>query len=151
LAREPDRNARLRECADIMRALLRGETVSHHGRVAVVDAKLYSLPKRRPPLFRRASRLALWRSMIVLEAGVGTLLGTRIAVIGRRSAWSWLRELGGNRPVAMAFGRPMKKDPGAVLRVGIISDTYGLYARRLSSGWRALRISFTAAILASER
>src|SRR5918993_218449 len=42
-------NARLRECADIIRALLRGERVSHHGRVTVVDGQLYSLPKT-PPL-----------------------------------------------------------------------------------------------------
>ena len=40
-----ERNARLRECADIIRALLRGETVSHDGRVTLVDCKLYTLPK----------------------------------------------------------------------------------------------------------
>jgi coenzyme F420-dependent glucose-6-phosphate dehydrogenase len=44
-----ERHARLRECADIMRALLDGETVTHRGRVTVIDAKLYSRPKR-PPL-----------------------------------------------------------------------------------------------------
>ncbi len=43
-----ERNARLGECADIIRALLAGETVSHAGRVTVVDARLYSLPRQRP-------------------------------------------------------------------------------------------------------
>jgi probable non-F420 flavinoid oxidoreductase len=49
-----ERNARLRECADIVRALLAGETVSHHGRVTVVDAKLYSRPAAPPPLLGAA-------------------------------------------------------------------------------------------------
>src|SRR5215203_1919950 len=40
-----ERNARLLECADIIRALLRGETVNHYGRVTLVEGKLYSLPK----------------------------------------------------------------------------------------------------------
>lgn len=44
-----ERNARLRECVDVMRALWAGETVTHHGRVTVVEAKLYSLPET-PPL-----------------------------------------------------------------------------------------------------
>src|SRR4051812_26935542 len=49
-----ERNARLSECASIIRALLRGETVSHSGRVTVVDARLYSLPKE-PPLLLGAA------------------------------------------------------------------------------------------------
>ncbi|MBP0445276.1 TIGR03885 family FMN-dependent LLM class oxidoreductase [Roseomonas sp. SSH11] len=49
-----ERNARLRECAAIIRALLAGETVSHHGRVTVVDAKLYSRPETPPPLLGAA-------------------------------------------------------------------------------------------------
>jgi coenzyme F420-dependent glucose-6-phosphate dehydrogenase len=43
-----ERNARLSECASIIKTLLAGETVSHSGRVTVVDARLYSLPKQRP-------------------------------------------------------------------------------------------------------
>src|SRR4051812_24398245 len=49
-----ERNARLQECAAIIAALLRGETVTHHGRVTVVDAQLYSLPKQ-PPLLLGAA------------------------------------------------------------------------------------------------
>jgi coenzyme F420-dependent glucose-6-phosphate dehydrogenase len=44
-----DRNARLKECADIMRALWAGETVTHHGLVKVEEAKVYSRPEN-PPL-----------------------------------------------------------------------------------------------------
>jgi coenzyme F420-dependent glucose-6-phosphate dehydrogenase len=49
-----ERNARLRECADIIRALLAGEEVTHHGRVTVVNAKLYSRPAQPPPLLGAA-------------------------------------------------------------------------------------------------
>jgi probable non-F420 flavinoid oxidoreductase len=44
------RNARLRECVDVMRALFAGETVSHDGLVRVDRAKLHTLPKAPPPL-----------------------------------------------------------------------------------------------------
>ena len=51
---KPERNARLLECADIIRALLRGETVTHRGRVTVIDGRLYSLPEH-PPLLLGAA------------------------------------------------------------------------------------------------
>ncbi len=43
------RNERLRECAEIMRLLWAGETVSHEGHVTVSEARLWTLPER-PPL-----------------------------------------------------------------------------------------------------
>jgi coenzyme F420-dependent glucose-6-phosphate dehydrogenase len=51
---KPERNARLRECADVIRALLAGATVTHHGRITVVEAKLYSRPVEPPPLLGAA-------------------------------------------------------------------------------------------------
>jgi coenzyme F420-dependent glucose-6-phosphate dehydrogenase len=39
-----ERNARLREGADIIRALLAGETVTHRGRLTTVEAKVWSRP-----------------------------------------------------------------------------------------------------------
>ncbi|HET7727924.1 MAG TPA: TIGR03885 family FMN-dependent LLM class oxidoreductase, partial [Candidatus Limnocylindrales bacterium] len=47
---KPDRNARLRECADVIRALWAGETVTHRGLVTVEEAKLYTRPGRPPML-----------------------------------------------------------------------------------------------------
>jgi coenzyme F420-dependent glucose-6-phosphate dehydrogenase len=49
-----ERNARLRECAEVMRALWRGEMVNHEGRVRVEDARLYTLPPVAPLLFGAA-------------------------------------------------------------------------------------------------
>jgi coenzyme F420-dependent glucose-6-phosphate dehydrogenase len=43
-----ERNARLREAVDIMRALWAGETVTHRGRITVEDAKLYTRPVTPP-------------------------------------------------------------------------------------------------------
>jgi probable non-F420 flavinoid oxidoreductase len=51
---KPERNARLRECVDVMRALWRGEEVTHRGRIVVQEARLYTRPARPPLLFGAA-------------------------------------------------------------------------------------------------
>lgn len=48
--RKDVRNARLRECVDIIRALLNGEEVSHDGLVVVDRARLWTRPETVPPL-----------------------------------------------------------------------------------------------------
>lgn len=45
---KPERNARLLECADVIKRLLQGEMVTHFGRIAVQEAKLYTLPEVQP-------------------------------------------------------------------------------------------------------
>lgn len=59
---KPERNARLRECVDIFRGLFAGDTVTHRGRVMVVEAKLYSRPPIPVPLFGAAvsAETAAW-------------------------------------------------------------------------------------------
>ena len=47
---KPERNKRLMECVDVMRALWAGETVTHSGLVHVEEAKLWSRPRRPPRL-----------------------------------------------------------------------------------------------------
>jgi coenzyme F420-dependent glucose-6-phosphate dehydrogenase len=49
-----ERNARLCECVDVMRALWRGESVTHRGRVVIEDARLYTLPEVAPTLLGAA-------------------------------------------------------------------------------------------------
>jgi G6PDH family F420-dependent oxidoreductase len=51
---KPQRNARLKECVDITRALWAGEVVTHRGLVEIKDAKLYSRPAK-PPLIIAAA------------------------------------------------------------------------------------------------
>jgi probable non-F420 flavinoid oxidoreductase len=48
------RNERLAECVDIMRALWRGETITHEGLVNVYDARLYTLPDYMPSILGAA-------------------------------------------------------------------------------------------------
>jgi coenzyme F420-dependent glucose-6-phosphate dehydrogenase len=48
------RNARFKECAEVIRRLLAGEHVSHHGHITVAHTQLYSLPEFIPPLFGAA-------------------------------------------------------------------------------------------------
>jgi alkanesulfonate monooxygenase SsuD/methylene tetrahydromethanopterin reductase-like flavin-dependent oxidoreductase (luciferase family) len=51
---KPTRDARLLECADVMRRLLRGQEVTHRGLVTVDRAKLWSLPEEPPKLIGAA-------------------------------------------------------------------------------------------------
>ncbi len=57
-----ERNARLLECVDITRRLFAGETVTHRGRVDVVEAKLWSRPKTKVPIYGAAmtEKTAAW-------------------------------------------------------------------------------------------
>jgi probable non-F420 flavinoid oxidoreductase len=58
---KPTRDARLLECVAIIRALLRGEEVTHHGLVTVDRARLWSRPAEPPPLFGAAVSAATAR------------------------------------------------------------------------------------------
>ena len=49
-----ERNARLLEAVEVMRALWAGETVTHRGRIVVEEAKLYTRPQRPPAVFGAA-------------------------------------------------------------------------------------------------
>jgi probable non-F420 flavinoid oxidoreductase len=59
---KPTRNRRLRECVDVIRALLAGEEVSHDGLVTVDRARVWSLPATPPPLMAAAvsAQTAAW-------------------------------------------------------------------------------------------
>jgi probable non-F420 flavinoid oxidoreductase len=58
-----ERNARLKEAAEVMRALWAGETVTHHGYFTVEDATLYTRPTRPPLLIGAAVTAATARWM----------------------------------------------------------------------------------------
>ncbi|MGA0557929.1 TIGR03885 family FMN-dependent LLM class oxidoreductase [Larkinella sp. VNQ87] len=57
-----ERNARLKECVDVIRALWKGETVTHKGLVTVDEARLYTLPAIKPLLIGAAvtAKTAEW-------------------------------------------------------------------------------------------
>ncbi len=51
---KPTRNARLRECVDVITALLAGEEVTHHGLVRVDRARLWTRPAEPPRILATA-------------------------------------------------------------------------------------------------
>jgi alkanesulfonate monooxygenase SsuD/methylene tetrahydromethanopterin reductase-like flavin-dependent oxidoreductase (luciferase family) len=51
---KPIRQRRLLECAEVMRALWRGEEVTHRGLITVKGARLYTLPNAPPMLLGAA-------------------------------------------------------------------------------------------------
>lgn len=57
-----ERNERLKECTEIIRRLLNGETVTHHGHTITEDARLYTLPEHKPLLLGAAvtTETAAW-------------------------------------------------------------------------------------------
>ncbi|MBW4656552.1 MAG: TIGR03885 family FMN-dependent LLM class oxidoreductase [Kaiparowitsia implicata GSE-PSE-MK54-09C] len=97
-----ERNARLGECAQIIRALLAAETVSHRGRVDVVDAKLYSLPAKSPKLYGAAvsEATAEWvgswaDGLLTIQAGPAQL---------RRMIEAFHRGGGEGKPMVLQVG-----------------------------------------------
>ncbi len=70
-----ERNACLTECVQVIRALLRGEEVTHRGRITVVEARLFSLPERPVPLFgaavteQTAAEVARWADGLLTVGG----------------------------------------------------------------------------------
>jgi coenzyme F420-dependent glucose-6-phosphate dehydrogenase len=57
-----ERNERLKEGAEVIRALLAGETVTHRGRVTAIEAKIWSRPKKPTRLIGAATspKTAKW-------------------------------------------------------------------------------------------
>jgi probable non-F420 flavinoid oxidoreductase len=60
--RKDVRDARLRECVEVIRALLAGEEVSHEGLVTVDRARIYTLPEQQPALICPAVSVATARN-----------------------------------------------------------------------------------------
>jgi probable non-F420 flavinoid oxidoreductase len=84
-----ERNARLQECAEIIRALFAGETVTHRGRVTVVEAKLYSRPGSPPLLLgaavsdETAAWVGSWADGLITTSGPPDELRKRIEAFHR--------------------------------------------------------------------
>lgn len=72
---KPIRDARLVECAAVIRRLLDGDEVSHDGLVRLDRAKVWSRPSEPPPMFgaavsaRTAARVAAWADGLITVAG----------------------------------------------------------------------------------
>jgi probable non-F420 flavinoid oxidoreductase len=94
---KPNRDARLLECVDVIRALLRGEEVSQDGHVRVDRARLWSLPEQVPPLFGAAVSEETAR---VVGGWADGLITVRQPVDVLRRVIDAFREGGGDRKPA---------------------------------------------------
>ena len=94
-----ERNARLLECVQIIRALFAGETVTHRGRVTVVEAKLYTRPKTPPPLYgaamteKTAEWIGTWADGLLTTGSDSETL--------RKSVDAFRRGGGGGKPLVL--------------------------------------------------
>jgi probable non-F420 flavinoid oxidoreductase len=112
--RKDVRNARLRECVDIIRALLAGEEVSHDGLVTVDRAKLWTRPEVMPKLVGAAvsEQTARWCAewadgLITVNAPVPTL----------RTLVGAYREAGGRGPVNLQVHLSWAPDEDEAARI----------------------------------
>ena len=118
-----ERNARLEECVGVMRALWRGETVSHRGRVTVEEARLYTRPPEPLPVLGAAITAETARWLGGWADGLLTVLQPRERL---RAVVDAFREGGGE-------GKPM------ILQVKIAYAESEAEARRgAHEQWRSL-------------
>ena len=97
-----ERNARLRECAEIIRALFKGETVTHRGRVTLIDGKLYSRPETPPLLLGAAVSEATAEAIGSWADGLLTVSGKPDQV--RKVVDAFRRGGGEGKPLFMQVG-----------------------------------------------
>jgi probable non-F420 flavinoid oxidoreductase len=71
--RKSVRDARLRECVDVIRALLAGEEVTHDGLVTVDRARIWTLPEQQPALIAPAVTVPTARAAADWADGLVTI------------------------------------------------------------------------------
>lgn len=112
---KPDRDARLLECVNVMRALLRGEEVTHDGHVQVDRARLWSLPERVPSLFGAA---VSEETAGVVGGWADGLITVRQPVEVLRRVIDAFREGGGeHKPVAVQVHLSWAEDDDTALAI----------------------------------
>ena len=108
------RNERLRECAEVMKALWAGETVTHDGLITVRDAKLYSRPAKPPLLFGAALTVETAEFVGGWADGLVTLGGDSEEVAERVAAFC--RGGGDGKPVRLQHTVSWAKSDAEALR-----------------------------------
>ena len=112
--RKEVRNARLRECVDVMRALFAGEEVSHQGLVTVDRAKLWTRPDVPPPLIGAAvsATTAAWAAE--WADGLATVLQP---VETLREEVGAYRDAGGRGPLVLQVHLSYAADDATALAI----------------------------------
>ncbi|MCX6466604.1 MAG: TIGR03885 family FMN-dependent LLM class oxidoreductase [Pseudonocardiales bacterium] len=114
--RKEVRNARLRECVDIIRALLRGEEVSHDGLVTVDRARVWTRPAEPPPLIGAAVSVATARWCAEWADGLITTGAPPEQLRERIGAY---RDAGGRGPVHVQVHLSWDPDEATAERIAV--------------------------------
>jgi probable non-F420 flavinoid oxidoreductase len=107
------RDARLRECVHVIRALLTGEEVSHDGLVTVDRARLWTLPEQPPALLGAAVSAKTAAAVAEWADGLVTALQPADAL---RQVVDAYRGAGGRGPVALQVHLSWAPDEQEALR-----------------------------------
>ena len=110
-----DRDARLLECVEVIRALLRGEEVTHDGLVRVDRARLWSLPRRHRLLFGAAVSEETARTVGSWADGLITV--RQPSDVLRRVIDAFRDGGGGRKPVAVQVHLSWAEDEETALAI----------------------------------
>jgi probable non-F420 flavinoid oxidoreductase len=113
--RKEDRDARLLECVDVIRALLRGEEVTHDGLVRVDRARVWSLPAEPPALYGAAVSEETARTVASWADGMITVY--QPVDVLRRVIDSFREGGGGRAPVAVQVHVSWAEDEETALAI----------------------------------
>ncbi len=94
-----ERNGRLEECVEVMRRLWDGETVSHHGRITLEEATLYTRPETPPPVVGAAQSTATARWLGEWADGMITVGSPDTAAVAERI--EAFRAVAADKPVSL--------------------------------------------------
>ena len=110
-----ERDARLLECVEVIRALLRGGEVTHHGLVHVDRARIWSLPEQTPALYAAAVSEETARAAGGWADG---LITVRQPIDVLRKVIDGFREAGGDgKPVAIQVHLSWAEDEETALEI----------------------------------
>jgi probable non-F420 flavinoid oxidoreductase len=112
--RKDVRAARLRECVDVIRALLAGEEVSHDGLVTVDRARLWTRPQQPPALFGAAVSVETARWCAGWADG---LITVNAPVERLRAIADGYRGVGGRGPLCLQVHLSWSPDPDEAARI----------------------------------
>jgi probable non-F420 flavinoid oxidoreductase len=110
-----DRDARLLECVEVIRALLRGEEVTHDGLVRVDRARVWSLPAEPPPLFGAA--VSEETARVVASWADGMITVRQPPDVLRRVIDAFRDGGGGRKPVAVQVHLSWAEDEETALAI----------------------------------
>ena len=110
-----DRDSRLLECVEVIRALLRGEEVTHDGLVRVDRARVWSLPKEAPLLFGAA--VSEETATVVGSWADGLITVRQPSDVLRRVIDAFRDGGGGRKPVAVQVHLSWAEDEETALAI----------------------------------